>query len=387
MIYADPTELRKGSRLPEDVALVAKPLPHLEDLTGADLLLTVHNYPATSEPLLRKHCESGALIQLKRRADLAASISTEDRLRREIYKMRQWCERSWLVITGFPFHVNGRTVIGEIVKRELLKGKMARCTAVGHIGMRYEAVDGAVDAWRYYGGYAKFIPDDSLLSGWLQRQTRLLVAIEEGKVSELPPRSVQRELVDSTKLSWLAALFDNIGRKTATLVYKELERKFGREATLYEAVAYVLSYMATEIPGITAPRIASWRETFGLRYLPENETYPALYETPTTNWRVEDTGELYWRGPATSWHYRQKGYIDKNQVFTVPAMQSLLGLDMEVTYLKNEQEQKVTGLAGWIEVESKFEYLVLLIGEDEERCPIRLDWITNVDLLEDKKDG
>jgi len=386
MLYVDPTELRDQSRLPKDVVEVAKPLPHLEDLTGADMLITIRDYPATSEALLRSHCESGTLVQFKRRSDFMSSIITEDRLWREIYKMRLWCSRPWLVITGVPFDIRGSAVIGEISNRRMMPNDMASCKLTGHKGLSYAAVDGAFDAWQYYGGYSKYIPDDSFLLSWINRQTTLLKAIDSGDVSELPPRSVQRELIDSTQIAWLAALFDGVGRKTALVIFETLHEKLGRIATLYEAIGYVLSYMAVEIPGITMPKIAEWRKVFGLRYIPESELFPALYESPTTGWRLEDTGELYWKGPATSWHYRSTGYIEKDKVFTVGSIQSLLGQSMAVTYLNGQRTKELTGISDRIEVDAKFEYLVLTIGGNEEN-KIRVDLITDINLLEGKEDG
>lgn len=291
-VFADPTELTEASRLPEDVVEVAKPLPRLEDRTGADLLLSISAapLPPNSDVLLRKHCEDGMLIQLKRHNDLQSAIVTEDRLFYEILNMREWCERAWLVVSGAMFSVNGKAVIGKVTDKKLLRNSMARANLVGRTGLQYVAVDGALDAWRYYGGYAKFMTDNDELLGWLKRQARTLQAIKDGVVRELEPRSTQRELARPGRVAWLAALFDGIGHKTAKKIWDTLDERYGRDGWaggLLEAIAYVTDYDAVEIPGITEDKVREWREHLGLT------DHAGTYATIGVQWRNRETGKVF----------------------------------------------------------------------------------------------
>lgn len=288
-LFADPTELVSASRLPEEVAEACTPLPLLEDRTGADLLLSILSVPLPSESdsLLRKHCESGILVQLKRHNDLQSAIVTEDRLFYEILKMRQWCERAWLVVSGVLFSANGKAVIGEVKNKSLLRNKMVKANVLGRQGLSYAAVDGALDAWRYYGGYAKLMSDNNELMGWLKRQARVLEAIEEGQVRELAPRSTQRELQRPGKVSWLAALFDGIGRKTAAHIFEILEQREW-DCSLLGAIRYVTDYDAVEIPGITEDRVREWRAHLGLK------DHPGTYATIGIQWRNLDKNEVFY---------------------------------------------------------------------------------------------
>ena len=178
-VFVDPTELRPGSRLPPAVAAVAEPLPQLEARTGADLLLSRLPIPISSDSLLKRHCEEGLLAQLKRWSDLQNAITTEQRLFREIFEMRNWTPRPWLVVSGLLFPHQDKAVVGEIEQVSPISNGMVRMNAIGREGLAYAAVDAALDAFAYYGGYIKFLPDNDLLLPWLlsgEPPTRATVA-------------------------------------------------------------------------------------------------------------------------------------------------------------------------------------------------------------------
>ena len=162
-LYVDPTELAGHSCLPTVVAALAKPLPQLEARTGADLLLSILDIPISSDLLLQRHCTSGLLVQLKRHNDLQSSITTEQRLFHQLYKMKQWCERCWLVVTGVLLSSEQHAVIGEVGRETVSAGGFVQTQVAGRQGIHYNAVSAALDAYAYYGGYVRFIPTDEQL--------------------------------------------------------------------------------------------------------------------------------------------------------------------------------------------------------------------------------
>jgi len=299
-LFVDPTELAPQSRLEKAVAGVAIPLPGLETRTGADLLLTLSKAPLTADSpdaLLRIHCNAGILVQLKRRGDLMTAITTEQRLFYEVQKMAEWSSRSWLVVTGMLFEHQGKAIIGEVKGTASLHAASETVVAqvAGRPGLAFNAVDGAVDAWRYYGGYAKFLPDGHLMS-WLKRQAQLVQAIMAGEVTELKPRGPQRELKAPTTASWISALFQGVGIKTAHAILSKLEeeskeglldRNNALPIDLITAITYILDYRAAVIPGITEEMIAGWRNHFGL--LQTN----GMYETLGVQYRDRETGAIW----------------------------------------------------------------------------------------------
>ena len=389
-IFADPTELREGSTLPKDVAAVATPLPGLEEKTGADLLVSILDAPALSDTLLKRHCEYGALVQNKRWLDLQSSI-TDKRLFYDILKMREWCPFPYLAISGVPFDFNGKAVIGELksvrqLPNKLVEGKLIatiEADVLGREGISYNALMGALSAWRYYGGYVEFLADNNHLLKWLQQQAGALQDIKDGKVTELMPRSKWRDITGPSKVAWLASLFDGIGQKTARAIFDKVgELTNDPDPSLYKALTYVTDYSATCIPGITTERIAGWREFLGLHAGEETHLTPALYATLGIEWRLQDTGEIYWHGLAMSHHYRNDGAIKPEGVNTPYYFRDLLNDgSFTLTYSADGQEKQVTGELINVLMERKFEYILVKQNPDDESSlvSIRLDLITKVE--------
>lgn len=373
-IYVDPTELASTSRLSKDVAGVAIPLPHLEERTGADLLLSTLSIPCNAEndALLHKHCDAGLLAQLKRHDDLQASI-TDQRLFYEIFKMRQWTSRPWLVVTGAVLSSEGgKAVIADVEQSIQNPNRATYFEVYGREGLDFSAVDAALDAFTYYGGYVKFLQAEDFLMPWLQRQEKALLDIQSGKVKELMPRQAQRDIVGPTKVSWLASLFSGVGQKTAKAIFTKLEEIFGQEAELYQAIAYLTNYASNEISGVTLADVEMWRDFIGLPK--ELDGNPPLYATLGLEWRLKDTGEVYWRGQCQSdKHYRNDGPIDR--VYTVETLRSLLGYDYQVTYKMGDKIVDVYGTFDSIVVDGQFEWLNI------DGIKVRLDLIENIELM------
>ena len=92
MIYIDPNEALNRSLMPTIPDAVE--LPYLESIAGADLMLTIEPFPATTETLIRNHIKAGAiLIQRKSGLDLSASVG--ERMNSSLAKMKSMNARSW----------------------------------------------------------------------------------------------------------------------------------------------------------------------------------------------------------------------------------------------------------------------------------------------------
>lgn len=101
MIAITATELRSASTMPHVEGAIA--VDKLEEMTGADIIISALDMPCKKLGQIKEHLAEGAcLIQLKRGADLAASIM-DRRLMLSLCRMRELTGNShqrWLITTG-----------------------------------------------------------------------------------------------------------------------------------------------------------------------------------------------------------------------------------------------------------------------------------------------
>jgi ERCC4-type nuclease len=120
-IYIDASEQAKSSRLPAIKGSRTNTM--LESLTGCDIMISTLTMPCTTEALVRKHVEAGALlVQRKSLQDLVRSIGDRinHSLAKILAKMRSTGASSWqciLLSTGFyaPSYDTGDTWVGRLV--------------------------------------------------------------------------------------------------------------------------------------------------------------------------------------------------------------------------------------------------------------------------------
>jgi ERCC4-type nuclease len=177
MLFADPSELRAATRLPPALQKSARPCPDLEKRTGADLLVSPLTIPATSDDLLRRHCQAGVLIQRKTGGDLAASI-IDKRLEHDLVRMLEWTDRPWLVTVGTIENRNGKAFID------------------GRATMSYAAITGSLDWWQFRGGYLTQLVDDGSLINWIGAWLRKLESLEAN-----PEKTIHRDPIQSIVLN------------------------------------------------------------------------------------------------------------------------------------------------------------------------------------------
>lgn len=232
MIYADPSEL-SARQFPIACNRHCTTLPHLETLTGGDILVTAYTDPIGDlsdeddpepERQLKRACADGNLIQRKHGADLTSSIK-DKRLFHAGMRMTRWTwpGRPWLLVIGS---------IGSKKSKATIGGKAT--------GLGYNAVIGALDWWSdphgSCGGVVTVLHDKALLENWLTRMdSRLKKQIEERDQSNaaLPDDSPAYRPPDKTyyepEWAWLQTLetLPGIGPKRAVLLGKH----FGDLAT------------------------------------------------------------------------------------------------------------------------------------------------------------
>lgn len=176
--FIDPSETRKGTKMPVDAQEIFIELPGLEERTGADFLLSSLQMPAANDALLRRHCEAGILVQRKSGLDLPSSI-IDGRLSHSLGKMLEWCKRPWLLIVGNLTEQSGKVSVG---------GSPSNLT--------YGQVIAAVDWYQMRGGFVTILEDADKVYIWcLEQQERLI------KVLGSPTKEIHERMPDQV-LTW-----------------------------------------------------------------------------------------------------------------------------------------------------------------------------------------
>lgn len=214
-IYIDPSEARKGSRLPRAIIKIAEPIPALEAITGADMLISPLRRPKLEwitdalphQLILRKHCQAGLLVQRKTGRDLANSVPKLSRIRD---KMMRWTDMPWLLFVGIlKCDTNGVAIID---------GQDSHFS--------YAAVQGALTSWQRpkdgsRGGCVTFLSRDALIAPWIDNQMARLQLLREHPeriVKQRFPRLPIGADTDRARTLRTLAMCEEIGDDKATLI-------------------------------------------------------------------------------------------------------------------------------------------------------------------------
>jgi len=242
MLLADPSELRKQSRLPLALRKAAAPCKFLEERTGADLLVSTLNLPATSDKLLRRHCQDGLLIQRKTAGDFAASI-TDGRLYRSLHKMLQWSPHPWLAVVG---RIENRNGYGFVDGVETLQ---------------YNALMGALDYWQLRGGYYSILSNDDGFARWVLKWPERLEAVAANP-EHIVTRTPSQELLEDNRVGFLAML-PGLGRGRARALLDasaSAEDAEGQGGNLARALCIVTNRHGSGVRGIGEGTVKSVRD-------------------------------------------------------------------------------------------------------------------------------
>ena len=281
-IYADPTELRVNTRLPEAVVCQCVPLPGLEAVTGGDLLITTqrvaapdgvaflqgmtlkglelspgeaaakYGWPlpaALAAQSFATACRQGLIVQRKTGRDLASSIPN---LTPILCKMLEWTARPWLLFVGtLRRNKTGSAIIDK-----------------SDTHFTYNAVQGALEAWQIRGGYVTLLNCDSLVAGWITRWLDKL-RITNTQVVLAPPRGAHQVVIgpasDGSDKPWRATLmsFPGMGAELSNRVAEN-------NPTLAGCLEWITcpdwleGQSLTRPAGIGIPSIRKWRRWLGL---------------------------------------------------------------------------------------------------------------------------
>ena len=236
IVYLDPTETRKGTRLPAALADRGTVLAGLEERTGADLLLSPLNRPAASDTLLRQHCQAGVLVQRKTGQDLVSSI-TDGRLTRSLMKMREWGPLAWLVVVGTIERQGEKAVVD------------------GRSGLSYNAVIGALDWYQMRGGFVTVLDSDDSLSRWVGQWEGRFTKLESGAVTVSTQPAQQSMLPDDR--SRLLASIPGIGPDRARSLLSQA-------GSIASALVWLTNGTARQVDGIGPKSEESARAWLGL---------------------------------------------------------------------------------------------------------------------------
>ena len=287
MIYFDPTESRRGTRLPESIIDQGHDLPGLESATAADILLTTepisrsltilsdidqdklrfitahfHEYP---EPILpnvasavqlslpavitARHLfiavQNGLLVQRKTGSDLLSLIPNYSRI---LMKMLVWSNRPWLLFIGT---LKSKDDFAVIDRR---KSKF-----------HYNSVIGCLEAWQegfqgHGGGFYTQLDNDDLIASWLSR--RLDKLRSPNKAHLVPARAALRPVLGE-KRSWVQTLatFPGIGPEKA----KALADHWGTLAGCLEYLSDDALWKQEKVPGVSKGTVAQARIHLGFK--------------------------------------------------------------------------------------------------------------------------
>jgi ERCC4-type nuclease len=240
-IYYDPTEAREGTRLPKAVIAAGKVLPGLEMLTGGDILISAlgdaplnWESAADNKPrriALRKHTESGLLVQRKTGRDLVNSIVDGHLTTYTLARMLEWSETPWLAIQGdYKRDKDGLVVVD---------GFSTNCT--------WSQLQGAMEAWQLRQGYITVppLPTDTAFCEWINRWSERKISHFKDDVV-LPPRKPQQIIVggmtDDYPFRSVLACFPDIGAEKAT----DLAEYCG---SLWASLMFLSCASSNELPG------------------------------------------------------------------------------------------------------------------------------------------
>lgn len=257
-VFVDPTEGAATSRLPPIPHAVV--VPELEALTGADLMLSVLDMPATTPTLIRKHCAAGALlVQRKSGQDLVNSLG--DHMTDQLARMHEVGTRQSqrvLLFTGcLSMGENGVAVID---------GR----DAMG----RFWAAQAGLARWNDRGGVVETLPSDVFIPQWVERRLKHLAeyATPAGEVRfvyppnefpmdpPLPDDPLQLPIRVRDGRVVLASLA-GIGPKLAERIWEFCGENLGWALTLLSDEA---SPKVHKIPGIGVQMIRNIRQQCGL---------------------------------------------------------------------------------------------------------------------------
>lgn len=168
-IFIDSSEIRPQSTMPEIPGAVMS--DYLEEWSGADFMVSPLEIPLTTEPLLRKHIEAGALlVQRKHGLDLVSSMG--ERLNTSLARMQKLgaCQSQCvlLFIGVLTCDSQDQAIIDS---RET--------------GQRFWSVQAAISKWHDRGGVYESLSRYTLIPEWCRMKLRHLNQYESAPTKQV----------------------------------------------------------------------------------------------------------------------------------------------------------------------------------------------------------
>lgn len=238
MLYIDPSEASPQTALPQSTISIAQKVKGLESLTGADILVSPFSEPLPSslrmipphKVLLRKHTQSGILVQRKSGGDFLSSIPDLSHIQA---RMTQWSPNPWLLITRVRQGKTGQVVVTGSRRR---------------IRWNWHSVSGSMDSWQDRGGSVKVLQSDDDITEWLKsREAKCKEWLDEPIKSVPKP---QRQQVTQAESNWYntgKAWPEGIGQKMLQELARYIANKWKLPPTLANAIALATNEEALEV--------------------------------------------------------------------------------------------------------------------------------------------
>jgi len=226
-VYVDPTEVREGTRLPEQVVKVAQVCAGLKAATGADMLITPNGVlmPGSltggtdlARLALERACEHGVLVQL---------------------------------ITGLQFE-EGRLVAGE---------RRTEWTV--------QSVKGAFRAWRFRGGHIEVLPSDDDLPQWVSETHEAVSEFAQHPVKWTHPQEPV-QVLHSEQTNWVttgSGFPPGIGREKRNAIALALDPECVpgvNPPPLIRVLDHITSGRVMDAQGIGRKLLGDLRKWYGL---------------------------------------------------------------------------------------------------------------------------
>lgn len=252
-IYADPTELRPGTRLSKSVVLAVEPLPGLEKRTGGDFLITPLEkllVDVTRDTLpvrraLEAHFNAGAvLVARKSGTDLLNSLAD---LKGVLMRMLEWAGpgAAWLLHTGTYVVEDGFVAVDGWASK-----------------VKPKQVEGALFWWERRGGHVKHLDNDDQIGAWLNEMLEYSRQVMEEPIRHVVHAPAQK--LARGKRNWVTtgmAFPPGVGLKKRRALRDSLKAD-GLEPWLSNAV-YRATTNQVKVPGFGKVLVDRCREWCG----------------------------------------------------------------------------------------------------------------------------
>lgn len=256
MIYIEPNEILSGlyDDIPHEIC------NHLEEWTGADLMITISGFPVNTKSLVELHIKNGAiLVQRKSGMDLISSFG--NRLNTSIERMRNagayQTQCALLFIGTIKENVDGKAVIDEYTSDYTLTNVM-----------------GAIEAWIERGGVFSII-ETGKLKHWLTIKENHLKQYAKEKIKYIYQEPSMQGIQSVNDWRITVSTFPMMGVVKTQALRKALLKEFYQPDLITALIWITDSRYAHKIEGIGSETIKACREWLGL---PDNWYLDITYE-------------------------------------------------------------------------------------------------------------